>query len=225
MVNLVQTTTPQDATQDNAAVNPQANSNVPSYKVPEPPDIPIHGRVDKYRSPYWSGIVAALGMRYAPRPFVRDYFDIKADSPNYSHNKKHVYSALAGTMLTAVASLYAVQTYKDIKSILSEVVGWEKHKDPNDVTIFDMFSSKNSVVQQTMSNYVKFNTRRFGINAVYFTPFLMKKTFMKHNLHGETGVDLGVAINGAYLFSDIIRRKMTPFEELQTLIDNKINHA
>ncbi len=228
MVNIMQQNPPQDNTQEDAqnaaTVNPQSPQATPSYKIPEPPDIPIHGRFDKYRSPYWSGVVAALGARYAPRPFWRKNFDSQENS-GISHFDKHKYAAFAGTMLTGVASLYAVQTYKDIKSILSEVVGWEFKKPAEDVNIFDLFKSKNSVVKQTMSNFVHFNARRFGINAVYFVPFIFPKTFKKYNLNGETGVDWGVAANAGYLFHDIIRRKMTPFEELQTLIDNKINHA
>ena len=189
------------------------------------PDIPIVGRLDKYRSPYWSGVVAALGLRYFPRPFWRDKFEANLADGKVSHFEKHRYSGFAGAVLTGVAGLYAVKTYEDIKTIFSETVGWEKGKKAEDVGFMDLWTSKNSVVNQTMSNYIKFNIRRFAVNSVYFLPFLAKKTFQKYNLHGETGVDWGVSANAAYLFHDILNRKMTPFEELQSLIDRKINHA
>lgn len=186
-------------------------------------EIPIVGRFDRYRSSYWAGMVAALGMRYIPRPFWRQHFDQK--STPESHFDKHKYSAFAGAMMTGVAGYYAMRTWADIRTVFAQTVAWEAGKDVGDVTFTDFWNSKNSVVQQTINNYIKFNVKRFAVNSVFFAPFFAKKTFQKLNLHGESGVDFGVAANAAYLFSDVMTRQVTPFEEMQSLIDGKINHA
>lgn len=208
---------------------PQAQTGDAANDVAKPEtregnrDLGIVGRFDKYRSSYWAGMIAALSTRYFPKPFCRPFFDASPDKT--SHLQKHAYAAISGVALSAVTGFYAVKTYADMKTILSEVVGWEKNKDPKDVNFFDLWNSKNSVVQQTMKNYVQFNIRRFGVNLAFFTPFLFPKTFQKYKLSGETGVDFGVGANAVYLFHDILKRKMTPFEEVQTLIDTKINHS
>lgn len=214
----------QEPQTDTQAQQQTGQSQARYMRMPEPPEIQINGRFDKYRSSYWAGAMAALGLRYFAKAPVRHLFqdDVASETKFF---KKHSYSAASGAIISMVAGYYGMQTYKDIKSILSEVVGWEMGKDPKDVTMGDFFKSKNSVVHQTMGNFVKFNTRRFGINIAYFTPFIFHKTFKAKNLHGEWGADMGLAVNGAYLLNDVLHRKMTPFEEMQTLIDNKINHA
>ena len=185
--------------------------------------IPISGRFDQYRSSYWSGAIAALGLRYASRPFLKQQWDKK----DISHFETHQYSGIAGAIMYAVAGFYAYSTWKDMKQVMSEAVAWEKDKHPNDVTFRDFWNSDNTVVKQTISNYATYNLRRFAVNTAFFLPFLAKPLANKFPIfkNPELGVDLGVAANAAYLFSDILTRKVTPFEELQTLIDLKVNHT
>jgi hypothetical protein len=187
--------------------------------------IPISGRFDQYRSSYWSGAIAALGLRYLSRPFTRQHWT--AENP--SHFDKHKYSGIAGAIMYGVTGYYASQTWNDMKSIFAQPLAWEFNKDEKDVTFADFQNSKNTMITRTLNNYKKYNMRRFAVQTAFFLPFLgyplLKNMSWFKNMHAETGSDLGVAANAAYLFSDIMSRKITPFEELQTLIDHKVNHS
>lgn len=181
--------------------------------------------IDQYRSSFWSGAVAALGLRYLPKIFSRNFFETK---PGTSYNKQHAYSAVTGSVMMAMTGFYASRTYRDIREVFKEAVGWEMGKPPEDVGFMDLWNSKNSMVQQTMSNYVKFNLRRAGVELAFFVPFIpgVKGFLQRHKLnHGEVGVDLGVASNAAYLLQDVVTRKQTSFESLQALVNAKINHT
>jgi hypothetical protein len=191
-----------------------------------PQDIKISGRFDQYRSSYWAAAVAVLPIRYAARPFLSAFWD-QHEPKNFL--KKHSYSALAGVFMQGVAGFYAHRTLQDMKSICSEALACEFNKDPKDVTFTDFRNSKNTIVQQTVKNYISYNLRRFGVNTTFFLPFILQP-FLKNNrlfqkMRAENGVDLGVAANAAYLFRDVIVRKITPFEEIQSLIDRKINQS
>jgi len=180
--------------------------------------------IDQFRSSFWSGAVAAFGLRYLPKIFSRNFFEEK---PGISYNKQHSYSAITGSIMMAMTGFYASRTYDDIRNVFKEAVGWETGKKPEDVGIMDLWNSKNTMVQQTMSNYVKFNLRRAAVNFAYFIPFIPGvKGFLKNNNinHGEVGVDLGMFSNAGYLLSDVVSRKQTSFESLQSLVNAKINH-
>lgn len=185
-------------------------------------DIPIKGRFDKYRSSYWAASVAVLPLvRKLTRPFVRNLWENK----EASFMGKHGYSGVAGLAMYAVTAFYAKRTWDDMKTVFSEALAEEFNKEPKDVTYKDFLKSENTMIRQTVDNYMQYNLRRFGVNTTFFLPFLMKPIFQKYNAHPETGVDLGVAANAAYLFTDVLTRKITPFEEIQELIDQKINHS
>ncbi|MDX2073488.1 MAG: hypothetical protein SFX19_03875 [Alphaproteobacteria bacterium] len=206
-------------------------------EIAHPDDIAIQSSntiplrpLDQFRSSYWSGAVAALGLRYLPKIFSRNFFKTQAD---VSYNQQHAYSAVTGSILMGMTGFYANKTYSDIKAIFSEAVGWEMGKDPENIGFMDLWNSKNSMVQQTMRNYVWFNLRRVGVNMAFFLPFMpgfkqgvegLEKGFSTKINDGELGVDLGVSANAAYLLSDVLNRKQTPFEALQSLINAKINH-
>ncbi len=190
-------------------------------------DIPIGGRFGRYDSSYWKGLLAAFGLRYLSRPWLRPSFDHPMNSPDYSYGAKHKYSLVAGAIMEGVTAYYGMKTWGDIRSILAEAVAWEKNKEEKDVTFFDFWSSDNTIVKQTMNNFIKYNVQRALVNTAFFLPFIpgAKKYFERHNFTGEAGVDFGMAANSAYLLRDVIVRRPTPFEELQSLIDRKINHA
>lgn len=204
----------------------EKDKNETSTDTPSLQKVKISGRFDQYRSSYWAALVPLLSARYIFRPFDRKHWDDpKPGEKPPTHFQKHRYSGIVGLFMSGITSFYAYRTYKDMKSIFREPLAWEFNKDPEDITLADFHRSKNTIVKQTVGNYVKYNLRRFGVNTVFFLPFAFKGFFKKHDLHPETGVDIGIGANALYLFTDVLSRKMTPFEELQSLIDRKVNHA
>ncbi len=191
-----------------------------------PDHIPISGRFDQYRSSYWSALIAVFPMRYAVRAITRSLKWMNEE--NKSFNQKHFYSAISGALVSAVTLYYAWSTWKDMKSIFQETLSWEFDKKPEDVGFMDFWNSKNAIVQNTISNFTKYNLRRLAVNSSFFAPFIAKPFLSEkfaNDMHPETGVDVGVAANGIYLFRDVLSRRITPFEEIQSLIDRKINQA
>lgn len=201
--------------------------------------IPITGRFDQYRSSYWAAAVAAVSERYFVRPFVRHWWDDEKYRRNeISYNKRHAYAGFTGGIMAAITGFYAFATYRDMKSIFVEAVAAEFDKKPEDVTIRDLWASKNSAVEHTRANYIKYNARRFGVSSLFLLPFIapkipfLKKLFTgdgpNHKgflVHPESGTDIGIGISGAYLLSDVINRKATFFETLQMVIDREVNHT
>src|SRR5690606_3520777 len=114
--------------------------------------IKISGRFDQYRSSYWAALVALLPARYFFRPFNRKSWE----NPAASHFEKNRYSGIAGLFMSGITAYYALTTWKDMHSILSEAVAAEFNKDPKDVGFRDFWKSKNTIVQQTIHNYVKY---------------------------------------------------------------------
>lgn len=220
--------------------NPQSMQSAPEEKKGSPSlqYVPITGRFDQYRSSFWAAAIAVLGVRYGPRPFLRASWDSKKPEDFY---KKQSYSAFAGAAMEAVTGFFAYRTWKDMRNIFAEALAWEFDKDPKDVGMVDFLKSKNTMVQQTLGNYIRYNVRRIGINTAFFLPLvagtLLKKVPGLNKLikegsrwhpdqwHPESGADMGLAANALYLFSDVISRRITPFESLQTAIDLKIHHA
>lgn len=197
-----------------------------------PQHIDISGRFDKYRSSFWAAAVAALGARYLPRPFLRN--SMKDSNPNFF--TKHLYSGLAGVAMESVTAVFAYSTWKDMRNVFAEPLAWEFNKDPKDVSFSDFRHSKNSMVKQTLGNYINYNLRRAAINLTYFSPYIFKPVFEKsvknresmfhpQNWHSESGADFALGANALYLLSDVFTRKATPFEAMQAAIDSKINHA
>jgi len=200
-------------------------------KEENPPvqSVPISGRFDQYRSSFWAAALAFLPIRYFPRPFLRGSWE----SENFY--TKHVYSGIAGLFMEGVTGYFALQTRKDMYSIFSQALAWEFDKDPKDVSFSDLRNSKNTMVQQTVGNYISRNLKRIAVNSFFFLPYVFGPFFKKFNIlkgkwhpdnwHPESGADLGLGANAAYLISDVLSRRQTPFESLQSIIDRKINHA
>jgi len=198
----------------------------------ETQNIPITGRFDQYRSSYWGAKLAAFGVRYPFRSVARDTCQNEA----VSNIKKHGYSSTVGLLMGSVTGFFAYRTWQDMRSIFAESLAWEFNKDEKDVGLADFWKSKNTVVQQTMGNYIRYNARRLAIDSFFFLPviaapilskFGVKQSSKWHpiNWHFETGADLGLGANAVYLLSDVVSRKITPFESLQSAIDRKINHS
>jgi hypothetical protein len=194
----------------------------------------IAGRFDQYRSSYWGGAIAALGLRYGLRPFFRKSSQANPEDTSVNYSQRYRFGAVTGLIMYGISSIYAWKTYKDVRNVFAEAVAAETGKKADDVNLIDLWKSKNSIVKRTMGNFFKYNLRRFGVNTVFFTPFIPlagkalfnSDFFKRHKLqYGDTPVEWGVAANSGYLVSDIFTRKITFFEELQNLIDHKINHT
>ncbi len=185
------------------------------------PHTKVSARFEQFRSPYWAAVVAALPLRYGLRVFERN----KWDNPKAGYFTRHKYAAMAGGLMYGVTGFYAWRTWKDMRNIFSEALALEFNKDPKDIGFGDFWKSDNTIVQQTARNYVKYNVRRALANVMFFSPFIAKPVYKKYDLHPETGVDVGVFTNSAYLVSDVMTRRITPFESLQSIIDLKINHT
>jgi len=201
-------------------------------------NVEISGRFDQYRSSYWAAMLAAFGLRYLPKMAFRVP---EGKSPTFGN--KHIYSAVSGAMFEAVTAFFAFSTYKDMRNIFAESLSWEMHKPKEDVGFFDFLRSKNTVVQQTVSNYLWYNGKRLAVNSLFFLPYVAKglantKLFAPlfnllkpgsklhpENWHWETGAEIGLTANAVNLLGDVLNRRMTPFEALQAAIDRKINHA
>lgn len=204
----------------------------PDAQVGSPQAIPISGRFDQYRSSYWAAAIAALGARYFPRPFLRPSME------GEGFFTKHLYSGFAGLVMEGVTAVFAYTTWKDMRNIFAEALAWEFNKKPEDVNFNDFRRSKNTMVQQTLNNYVRYNLRRAAVNLTFFAPYIFKKPFewMTKNAapdsmwrpekwHAESGADFALGTNALYLLSDVFSRKATPFEAMQATIDFKINHT
>lgn len=196
-------------------------------KKTPPQRISITGRLDQYRSSYWATAVAVLPIRYIFKQFLPDRWNKwKNGDSKTAFLATHLYSTLAGAFMEGITYYHAQRTKKDMFSIFSQTLAWEFDKDdPKDVKWSDFGKSQNTIVQQTLKNYHDFNWRRAAVNATFFAPFLLKPVFKTEKWHPEIGADIGLTANAAYLFRDVLVRKSTPFEELQSTIDRKINHA
>ncbi|MDE3061329.1 MAG: hypothetical protein KGJ06_09990 [Pseudomonadota bacterium] len=198
----------------------------PELKKTPPQEISITGRLDQYRSSYWATAVAVLPIRYIFKQLLPDRWSKwKNGNKTTEFLARHMYSLLAGAFMEGITFYHARRTKKDIRSIFAQALAWEFDKDPKDVTWSDFQKSTNSIVRQTLENYYGLNARRAAVNATFFAPLLLKPIFKTEKWHPELGADIGLTANAAYLFRDVMVRKSTPFEELQSTIDLKINHA
>jgi len=192
----------------------------------------IKGRFDQFRSSFWGGAMAALGLRYLSRPLTGNWWDENKAGPGWlGYLKKYSYSLVAGAIMYVITGFYAKQTYKDMHNIFSEALAWEFNKKPEEVGVRDFLRSDNAIINRTKWNFFKYNSRRFGTQTLFFLPFLLPWFFKSEKLkghrlvHPETPIDLGVGANAFYLVTDIFTRKETFFEKLQAFIDRKINHT
>jgi hypothetical protein len=163
--------------------------------------------------------------------------------------KDKAWAFLVGLGMVGVTSFYTASTYGDMKRQFKEALGWEFQKDPEKVGFIDMMRSKNVLVHDAAKNLTSRTAKRFAMHIPFFfmfmpTPFRVtdeKVAFdgwfskkkapitigdtVYDKLLGPTdSVKLGVGTNAFYLASDALGRRRTFYEELQRVIDNKINH-
>ncbi len=218
----------------------EATANVPL------PD--MTGRVNRHTSGYWALTIPALSVRYLaeaganvlgasrhtiaskiklPIPYLQKGLDKLASLPDTPEGNKAASRALdkleapiVGSFMMVVSSLYLKRTYDDIKGAFAESIAWEKGKDPKDVGLRDVLTSDNTLVEAARKNFFKYNTRRFAVNSPFFS-HLVAPTSVKP----KDAILFGVAANSLYLMSDVVSRKETFFERLQSFVDDKILHT
>ena len=203
----------------------------------------IKGNFSEYRSGYWALTVPLLSARYIAdglNKILKPGF-VNKDLPGWTRklagDKGDKGWAMAvGVSMIGVTAYYSNQTYKDIKSQFKEPLAWEFNKDSKNVGIMDMMRSKNTLVHETVKNFAKRTLLRFAMHLPFFTyliptPFKQqagetaRQFALRDKLAGpKEAVNLGVGTNAMYLASDALGRKKSFFEELQSFIDNKINH-
>ncbi len=112
-----------------------------------------------------------------------------------------------------VTSAYAGKVLVDMKRLFSEVAAYEQDKKPEDISIADIWSSKNGVVTETWINLAKRNVLRYATDAIFFGRALFKGTdFWK----------LGLVSKGGLVMQDMWFRRLTTFEKLSNFVENVI---
>ncbi len=181
----------------------------------------VTGRFNQYTSGYWALALPALSARYVGRYALGLWNGAKETAKENEFTKK-AYAGLVGSWMGFIMLLYAKRTWVDMKAMFSETLAYEFNKKPEEVGIRDFFKSDNAIVHRTLWNYIKRNAMRGGVSASFFARFVPWKRAQNPN---ADSVDLGVGAAGTYLVSDVIARKETFFERLQSFVDQKINHT
>jgi len=170
----------------------------------------IHGRLNQYTSGYWALALPALSARYAFEAVT-----------NMAPKFKNWYANSVGLFMMGVTSLYSWRTYKDMRELFAEPLAQEFDKKPKEVGFGDILKSENLLVKQARHNFFNYNARRFGVNSVFFSPYVLPHSIQPST---DNAVKLGIAANAVHLMNDVLGRKETFFERLQSFIDQKINH-
>lgn len=183
----------------------------------------INGRLNQYTSSYWALALPALSVRYAfeAASSIATKIMEKHKLPQHFSDKAERGHAIGvGAFMLGVTGYYSHRTYQDMRNLFAQPLAWEFGKKEQDVGWDDIMHSQNLLVQQARDNFMNYNTRRFGVNAVFLGGLLPR-----HILKPDNAVKLGIAANALYLMRDVLFRKETFFERLQSFIDDKINHA
>jgi hypothetical protein len=195
-------------------------------EVDAPRKITISGHFNKAPSSYWSLALPALSVRYVAEVVTNYLTGPRSPFKNDKLKKgpiAQVHAIGAGSFMMGVSGYYLIQTYRDMRNLFAEPLSWELNKKPENINIFDIMKSKNSLVEAARKNFFKYNARRIGVNTIFFSSLLPGKLPFKPD--AEDAVKLGTGANGLYLMNDVLHRKETFFEALQTVVATKINHA
>lgn len=216
------------------------NKNVPSGVGGITTGPEIKGRFARYTSAFLQIVLPFLSLRYfiegadlilEPKNKLTHLGRIKPlESPNKGVAKwlvSNTQPLTFGSAISIVIGYYTSKTYKDIKEIYRETLGYELNKKPEEVTFGDMLHSQNRVIKVTNAALVKRTLLRFGSAATFFLPWglLNRHTYRNSDKLDNVGLKMGTGVMGAYLFLDGFLRKESFFEAMQVLSDTKINHA
>ncbi len=172
---------------------------------------------NQHTPPYWRLMLPTLAARYVFRWVDKIGEMEKRTFPGTNPKLTLFFEAAVGLGTLGTTAYFAYSTAQDMRNIFSEAVAYEFDKDAKDVTVNDLLNSKNTAVIKARSNLIKYTGIRALINSSFFVSFL-PGIFKKAD-----SVDLGVGLNGAYLVTEVIGRDTTFFEQIQNLIDRKIN--
>ena len=186
----------------------------------------ISSGFNQHTPPYWRLALPAMLVRYSFRWLERilkldDTRALKA----LKINDKQFFDAAAGAVMMGTTGFFALNTWRDMKSVFKETVAYETNKDPSQITSKDIIQSNNNVVVRSRRNLVRFNAIRALVNTSFFASFLPVRQSKSGwwDFKSSESVDLGLGLNGAYLVREVVTRDTTFFEQLQNFIDRKVN--
>lgn len=118
----------------------------------------------------------------------------------------------------ALGMAYAIRqrVMNDMTSLFTEVVAYEKDKDPSQITKSDIFNSDNLIISSTTSNYRSKMVQRLGISLM---PFLKNVPSIRALPFG----DLQMGMWGLLWSFDIWGRQPTMLELLSDFANDKLN--
>jgi hypothetical protein len=124
------------------------------------------------------------------------------------------YGLSLGISSVVLSLTYSRMVRSDIRNMFSEVVAYEKGISPDQVKFSDIAASNNHIIQRTVHNYRIKLAQRLGTDALFFatTPF-----------KSEGIIDIVLGVKGTQIFAETWKRKPTLFEDIVTLVNNKIN--
>lgn len=129
-----------------------------------------------------------------------------------------------GAMLTTMIGGYSLSTYKDMKSLYAEAIGYELGKPPEKVNFVDIFfKSKNAAVKVTRGSYIKRTLARFGVALSFAMPWHKLRGDKTEEPKFDSNVDLGVGIAGGYTFWEVWMREASFFDILQRTAAQSMN--
>jgi hypothetical protein len=131
-----------------------------------------------------------------------------------THVGAAIYGAILGVGSVGLTISYARQVYRDIKNVYAEAVAFEFDKRPEDIRFNDLRNSKNELVQQALHNFRTKTGSRFLTDLPFFAAVRFP------NLHLA---DLMIGVKGAQLFAESWRRRNSMFEDIVTMVNNKVN--
>jgi len=119
--------------------------------------------------------------------------------------------AVGGAWLSVT---YSNLVRADIKNIFSETVAYEKGTTPDKVKFEDISASNNKIIQKTVHNYWAKLGERLVVDAMFIPAAFSKSMHV---------TDFVLGVKGAQALTETWKRKPTLFEDLVTVVNNKIN--
>lgn len=152
---------------------------------------------------------ARLSVRTAARTNIKNHVK---DGIKKSYEGRF-YDTMLGAYSLTLTTFYASKVYRDMRSLFDEAVAYELDKDPRDVTLGDVWNSKNGVVKETWKNWGSRNALRYATDLIFF------------GRHAKLDINFGhfgLASKAGLIIKDIMGRRLTTFEKLTSFVDGVI---
>jgi|GEM_PF-3665973 len=219
-----------------------SQGSVPQPPAPDP--INVGGLFTRHLSVFWTLIVSVFNARYYPEGMQQQYQPFKewlagkTDNPVFSNKNPFFrwcasnWQALSvASIFLSITTVFTAKTSNDIYEVCKEAVAFELNKPKEKVNFFDLMKSENSLVKTTVQGFGTRTCLRYLVTGSFAAPWQLldgllfkKSTPLDQSASSNVGMKYGVALIGTYLFADGFTRKQTPFEVLQEMIEQKINH-